>query len=535
MNVNRQIPPEAPVKARLVRSTLLVSTMRMLDFGLSFLVSVLIASRFGLSSQIDAFFLARRITIGFADSLKHLVEMVAMPAIVARQDGAAPSRTIPIKIRVFAAVLLVLTILGMLWPGPLIAVFAPGFDGDRRALAEDLVSILMPLLPMAVLASLLATLLQAHKRFFTAEASKMLQRGLLVLVLAFAIPPLGILSAGWTMLAGGAIGLALLSVAAFRTVRADPTSLFRKKPGRCAEEQGGSAGGLVAAIVLQVYFAATTLIDFAVASTLAVGSVSALEYGSRLVSLLPGLVTASVFTVIYPELIRTMRGPDRERASATFGEFQRLAFFVQLPVSIGLMIAAYPIVDVIFGHGAFEQADVAATASATAGFAAAAIFLMPFNITTGVIYADPRRSPLVDIIIIAVAGLLLRAVLVLLAAPHFGAPGIAWAAALSTFGVFVLATLIAARRFPRFALTAQTREFARSGLCGLAAALAGAGLLILFPQDVGALDGLAVIALLGAVTIAVYAAMGAVLHVPEMRQAISLFRARLPAWLRSRL
>jgi putative peptidoglycan lipid II flippase len=413
-------------------------------------------------------------------------------------------------------------------------VFAPGFDGDRRGLAEDLVSILMPLLPIAVLASLLAALLQAHKRFFTAEASKMLQRGLLVLVLAFAIPPLGILSAGWTMLAGGAIGLALLSVAAFRTVRADPTSLFRKKPGQ-SEEHGGSGGGLVAAIVLQVYYAATTLIDFAVASTLAVGSVSALEYGSRLVSLLPGLVTASVFTVIYPELIRTMRGPDRERASVTFGEYQRLAFFVQLPVSIGLMIAAYPIVDVIFGHGAFKQADIAATASATAGFAAAAIFLMPFNLTTGAIYADPRRSPLLDISIIAVAGLLLRAALVLLAAPRFGAPGIAWAAAGATFGVFLIATIIAARRFPRFALAAQLREFARCGICGLAAALAGAGVLIVLPRDVGTLDGLAVIALLGVATLVVYAATGAALHVPELRQAAALIRARLPERLRSRM
>ncbi|HEV2748540.1 MAG TPA: lipid II flippase MurJ, partial [Allosphingosinicella sp.] len=260
--------------------------------------------------------------------------------------------------------------------------------------------------------------------------------------------------------------------------------------------------------------------------TLDVGSVSALEYGTRLVSILPGLVTASVYTVIYPELIRAMHDKDPARSAAKIGEYQRLTLFIQMPVSIGLMLTAYPIVDIIFGHGQFGQANVAVTAAVTVGYAAAAIFLMPFHVATSAIYADPARSPAVDIAIICAGGFAIRAALVAASAP-FGAEGIAWAATLATAATLVLTMVIARRRFPHFSLAGQARDFALTGLCGLAAAAAGVALLQVLPSDVGLVDGLAVIALTGSAAVAAYAAAGWLLRVPELRQASTLIAARL--------
>lgn len=520
--------PEAasPKRGALIRSTIVVTLVRGVDFVLSFLVSVLLAGRFGVSGQIDAFFLARRITVGFAETIRHLVNMVVVPAVVARQERADESaHGLPRQFYLFLGFIALLTLAGTFAPGPLVAFFAPGFDDERYLLASRLTAIMMPLLAIAIVSSLLMALLQANRRFFTAEASKTLQRALLVAVLFFLIPPLGIFDAAWTMLIGGVLGLVYLFAVSWRFLRADPSRLLTARAKKAAPGRSRS-GGLAAAIILQIFYVATSLVDFAVASTLDVGSVAALEYGTRLVSILPGLVTASVYTVIYPELIRAMHDRDPARAAAKIGEYQRLTLFIQMPVSIGLMLTAYPIVDIIFGHGQFGQANVATTASVTVGYAAAAIFLMPFHVATSAIYADPTRPSLVDIAIICGGGLAMRAGLVAAAAP-FGAEGIAWAATLATAGTLLLAMVVARRRFPHFSLTAQARDFALTGLCGLAAVAAGLALMQLLPRDVGLFDGLAVIALTGSVALAAYAAAGWLLRVPELREAAALLGTRL--------
>ena len=515
--------PAHPKKGAMLRSTLLVTFMRGIDFVLSFLVSVLLASRFGVSGQIDAFFLARRITVGFADTIRHLITMIVVPAVVARQQNAG-SHGLPRRLYLFLGLLGLLTLFGTIFPGPLVSLFAPGFGGERYRLASGLTSIMMPLLALALVGSLLMALLQANRRFFTAEASKMMQRALLVGMLAFLIPPLGIFDAAWTMLIAGVIGLVYLVAMSWRFLRADPSRLLTAKAKPDAASKG-LGGGLAAAIILQFYYVATSLVDFAVASTLDVGSVSALEYGTRLVSILPGLVTASVYTVIYPELVRAMHSGDPARAAGKITEYQRLTLFLQVPVSIGLMVAAYPIVDMIFGHGQLGQADVGTIAAVTVGYSAAAIFLMPFHVSTSAIYADPTRPCVTDIAIIGIGGLALRAGLVL-AAARFGPVGIAWAAALATAATLFLSMALARRRFPLFSLTAQARDFAVTALCGLAAAGAGIGLLLVLPRDVGLVDGLFTVAALGLATLLVYAAAGWLLHVPELRQGFTLVRAR---------
>lgn len=85
-------PPARGSKRSLIRSAGVVALIRGLDFGLSFLVSVLLANRFGASGQLDAFFLARRTTVGIADTIRKLVGQVVLPPVIAAVDrGIAPS------------------------------------------------------------------------------------------------------------------------------------------------------------------------------------------------------------------------------------------------------------------------------------------------------------------------------------------------------------------------------------------------------------------------------------------------------------
>jgi putative peptidoglycan lipid II flippase len=502
----------------LVRSAGVVSAIRGLDFGLSFLVSVLLANRFGASGQLDAFFLARRTTVGFADTIRKLIGQVVLPPVMAAVDRGQPLSIylLPRRIGWFLLVFALVLAAAMLAPDRLVGLFAPGFRGEQATLTARMMTIMLPLLPIAVVASFLAAILQARRRYLLSEGTNLVQRAMLVLVLALFVPPLGIIAGAWTMLASGVVGFLILLAGAWSIVR--PPAAASTDPTPQAKPLPTAGGGLVAALVINAYFQATTLLDFAFASTAADGAVASLEYGSRLVSLVPGLVMSSLSTVLTPELIHAVQQSDRRAVAAGIQRFQRISVFAQMPVSVGMMLGAQLMVGALFGHGAFGAQAIATAAACTAGYAAAQIFLAPSSAIISAIYADPHASPLADLMRIAILGLIMRVAALALAAPLWGAGGIAWAATIATAGTFVVAQVIAVRRFHHFAMTPQLIDLARSALSAGVAALAGVALLWLVPTPHALWSQLLLLALLGAIVLLAYTAAAIALHVPEVAQ-----------------
>lgn len=513
----------------LVRSTLAVAVIRGLDFGLSFLVSVLLAGRFGAGAQLDAFFLARRTTVGLADMTRKLVVQVVMPGVVARVDrgGALSIHGLPRRIYGFLALFLALTATGMLIPSLLVSLFAPGFTGARHDLTATMMAIMMPLLPIAVVGSLLVAVLQANRRYWVSEGNNLIQRGMLVAVLAVAVPPLGIVAGAWTMLVAGLVGFAILVAGSWSIVRRCPADLLSR--GREAEAATipSLGGGVAAAVVLNVYLQLTTLFDFAAASMVPEGGVAALEYGSRLVTLIPGLLMSSLSTVLLPELIREMQAKVRD--PQVLARYQRLVIFAQAPISIGMMLGADLIVQILFGRGAFDARSIALASGACQGYALAQVFLAPMTAITSAIYADPRKPCVRDLAVIAVGGLTLRALAIGIGATWAGAPGIAWGAAASTCAAAALTHVVARRRFDDIGFGGFGRDVARIALC--AGVAAGSGWLFL--DAVGSFGTvpleLARLCALGAIVIGVYAATALALGIPEvvkLRAMLGRVRAR---------
>lgn len=509
----------------LFRSTLVVGTIRGLDFGLSFLVSVLLAGRFGAGAQLDAFFLARRTTVGFADTIRKLVIQVVMPSVVARVDrgGTLSVHGLPRRMYAFVGIFLGVTAVGMLIPSLLVTLFAPGFTGVRHDLTATMMAIMLPLLPVSVVGSLLVAVLQANRRYWVSEGNNLIQRGMLVAVLAVAVPPLGIVAGAWTMLAAGIVGFAILVAGSWSIVRRHPSELLRReRPLEAVEGEPRDTeadvprvgGGVAAAVVLNVYLQLTSLLDFAAASMVPAGGVAALEYGARLVTLIPGLLMSSLSTVLLPELIREMQL--RVRDPELLARYQRLVIFAQVPISIGMMLGADIIVRTLFARGAFGEESVALASGTCQGYALAQVFLAPMTAITSAIYADPRKSCLKDLATVAVGGLAMRALAIWIGASVAGAPGIAWGAAASTFGTAVLTHVVARRRFDDIGFEGFARDVARIALCGGLAAACG----WLFLANVAPFGSVVLtlmrLALLGIIVILVYAGAALVLRVPEV-------------------
>ncbi len=481
----------------LAKSTTLVFGIRAVDLVFSFAVSTLLASRFGASAQLDAFFLARRTTNGVADATGKLVHMSLMPHLVARLDSGASLLGLFRNRMAAGAAAMVLAIVGVALVSPawFVAVFAPGFSGERHVLMDQLVRIMAPLVVLTTLIWILNAMRQASGKHGLVEIAAMSQRVLLVGVLLFLVPPWGIIEVGEALVAGAFLALLIMiagSLPYLLRLRAERSAAKGAAGSEGAESHGNadspakshaiaaSAGsGLAAAIIFGVFNQATTLMDFMAASTLAAGSVAALEYGSRLASLIPGLVMSSVSAVMFPDLVRVMQSSSRRDAALGFARRQRAVFAIQTVVSISMAFATDFLVHLLFGYGAFGAAGLASTIQTTIGYCAAAMFLTPLLATTSAIFADARGNPRADMIRIATAGVLLRAGALLALIPLLGVAGIAWGAALATALNLAQALRVARSRFADFPLAEQLRAFART----LAAAGIGSACAFMLQQS----------------------------------------------------
>lgn len=457
---------------KLAKWTIGVFFARAFDAVLSFFVAILLANRFGSSPQLDALFLARRATTGMTDLIRELVRKIAMPSMVmAMSRGERMSwQAFPRQALVIMALLVAVPMLLIFSPGQVLAVFAPGFEGERLALASRLLAILIPLLPIAVISGLLLTYLQSAGVFFVGESSKALQRLALVVVLVLFVPPLLVIGIAWTMLIAAVIALAVLALIAWNVHRRSEGE-GSPLPENSAARPAIPRGRILAALLIFAYHQLTVVSDFALGSTLPTGGVAALEYGTRLVSLIPGLVTLSVSTVLYPEIVRVMGGDDAGEKTAALHQLLRGTFYLQFPFSLALAWAAGPVVRLLFGHGGFDLAAQASTIEATVYYSLAAVMLMPMNVALNAIYSDSRSSPLRDVSLIFVFGLAVRLALLYLLVPRYGLTGLGIAVVLATISTCLLAITLCRGRYN---FLASGKFMSEIGVI-LACALAGSG------------------------------------------------------------
>jgi putative peptidoglycan lipid II flippase len=141
--------------------------------------------------------------------------------------------------------------------------------------------------------------------------------------------------------------------------------------------------GVFAAGIYQI----NVLVAQFIASTLAEGAVSSLQFSLRLQELVLGLFAISVSTVILPVMSDQVVEKDHEGLKDTLRFSTAIIAFVTIPASIGLFLLAVPIVRLLFEFGEFDSTSTQLTAFALY-FHAVGIFVIAWNrIVTQVFYA----------------------------------------------------------------------------------------------------------------------------------------------------
>lgn len=347
---------------KLLKSTATVGSATMLSRILGFVRDVVLARMFGASGETDAFFLAFRIPNFmrrlFAEGSFSLAFVPVLSEYKANGDRAALRDLIDHVTGTLAAILLVLTAVGVFAAPLVLAVFAPGWLADDRpefTLSAEMLRITFPYIMLISLTALAGGILNTFERFLVpALTPVLLNISLLAAALLLSshleVP---VMALAWGVLVAGFAQL-LLQVPALMRLGLLPRPRWGWHHPGVRRIMKLMIPTLFGSSVAQV----NLLFDSIIATFLITGSVSWLYYSDRLLEFPLGVLGIALATVILPSLSQKHASASKAEFSATLDWALRLALIITVPAAVGLAILAEPILITLFQYDAFDPHDV---------------------------------------------------------------------------------------------------------------------------------------------------------------------------------
>ncbi len=361
------------MSTQLFRSTATVSLMTLISRVLGFARDIVIAKLFGASVGADAFFVAFR--------LPHLLRRLftegafsqAFVPILSEYKAQRPNTEVKELVDHAAgsliAILMPISLLGMLAAPVLVLLFAPGFTEvqDKQELTAALLRITFPYILFISLTALCGGILNSYGRFAVPAFTPTFLNLSIIGAAIWLSPALDqpVLALAWGVFAGGIVQLLFQLPFLVRLhLLPIPRIGFPSEGGRRMLRLMGPA--IFGVSVVQI----NLLIDTLMASFLVTGSVSWLYYSDRLVEFPLGVVGLALSTVILPSLSEKHAKGATEAFSSLLDWALRWIVMIGVPASLGLAILAGPILCTLFHYGEFESQDVEMAGRSLIGYAA---------------------------------------------------------------------------------------------------------------------------------------------------------------------
>lgn len=409
----------------------------------------LLAANYGTDMQAAAFLLASRIPRTFFDVIfASAISASFIPVFVeylqkkGRKEAFALANRF---ITMISTVTILMMLLGIVFAKPLTLLIAPGYDVDTVTLCVGLLRMLFPTMLFTAVAFSFVGILQSLDEFNVPAALSVVSNGVLIVYYIFFNEKFGILGLTVAFLVGWAMQ-AIIQL----------PSLWRKgyfyRPDFHFKDAGlKKIGKLMLPVMVSTWIQPINfMVNTRFASQLAEGNlksgelgVSALEYANNLYTIIVGVFVLAIANMVFPKFSR-MTENKKEFGLAVRGTLKAMLFLL-IPMTVGLMALAQPVVTLIYQRGAFDETAAQLTASALFFFAVGMVGYGVQNILSRAFYANqdgktPFYSGLVSIVI--------NALLCWLLLKPMGIGGLALSAAVSSTAAAAVLLIPAVKQYP---------------------------------------------------------------------------------------
>ena len=493
-----------------------------------------LAAYFGAGNAMDAYNVAFRIPNLVRDLFAEGAMSAAFVPTFTRQLTIGGKESAWRLGNTVITALLIITagivVTGIIFAEPLVRAFAGDYAAvpGKLELTVFLTRIMLPFLTFVALAAAVMGMLNSLHRFFVPSlAPAMFNVGTIVCILAL-VPVMPRL--GFPAIAAVAIGTVVGGFGQF----AVQWPVLRREGFRFRPRVDFRDEGLRQVLVLMgpatIGLAATQVnlfVNTVLAAGEGTGAVSWLNYAFRLMYLPIGLFGVSIATAAMPTVSRHAAEQDRGAIRKTVADSLSLMMMLNVPATVGLVVLAVPIVEVIFERRAFTHADTLATAAALQFYAVGLVGYSVVRIASPTFYAlNESRTPVKVSIVTVLANAALNVALVRVMGYRGLALGTSIAALLNASTLLVLLH----RRLGGLEESRVLVSFGKIALASILMGVAAGGTdLLLSRWLAGAGVGAQVVRLIATIgaALGVLAASAHLLRIDEFRRGVRLVTSKL--------
>jgi putative peptidoglycan lipid II flippase len=509
-------------RLRLARNVVLVAGLFALASLMGMVRNVIVAGRYGIGADLDAFYAAFKLPdLLFTVVAGGALATAFIPVLaesIARQDMQEVWRLVSAVTNWVLLIIATLAALAALAAPWLVArVIAPGFSPALQLETARLMRIILLSTLLFAVSAVQGSVLHGFKHFFLPALAPVLY-------------PLGVIGGAlWLAPVWGVRGLAVGAVigAALHLAVKIPALLhygFRWLPTiEWRSPALRRVGLLMGPRVLDLgVFHLSVLATANLASRLAAGSVSALEWGWDFMQLPETAIGTAIGLVAFPTLAEMAARRDLPALRQTLAETMRAVLTLALPVAAAMILLGRPLLEMLYQRGAFDAASTAAVLAPLRFYALGLVGHACLELAARAFFA---QQDTVTPLVIAAGSAALNVLLALLLMGPLGAGGLALANTLAITAEVLVLMLVLRVRWRGVQGRATLSVMGRILLATAAMSLALGGVLTLAQR--ASLGALPTLALGAAVGVVVYVLAGLLAGVPLLGQALDLGRKAL--------
>ncbi|MCI9259583.1 MAG: murein biosynthesis integral membrane protein MurJ [Romboutsia sp.] len=388
--------------------TLMVATIiaKILGFGRE----LVLASSYGASMYSDAYLTAMNIPVVLFTIIGTTLGTVLIPMYFEVNSDLGEKKALNFTNNVFNIVIamcIVLAILGFVFTEQLVKVFAMGFEGETLKVAIDFTRITIIGIVFTGLSYVMTAYLQI-KNNFTVPGLISVPKNIIIIasiILSVKYNP-------YIMIWGTLIGISTeflfqLPFAIKSGYKYQPYINIKDKYIKKMSWLIGPV--LIGVAVNQI----NTMVDRTLASTLVEGSISALNYANKLNGFVMAMFITSVAAVIYPMLSKLSSEDNKEKFTSSVVQSINSVILLVVPISVGAIVLATPIVKLLFQRGEFDARATSMTAIALIMYSIGMVAFGLRDILGKVFYAlQDTKTPMINGAIAMIMNIVLNIILV---------------------------------------------------------------------------------------------------------------------------
>lgn len=499
-------------KTSRMKTVSLIVLITLLGKVMGLVRDMLLGHNFATGTESMAFQVASRIPRTFFDAIFASAISASFIPVFAdrlerhgREDAFALSRSFFTWVGLLTALF---SVLGIALAEPIVALLADGFDEETAALCVKLLRLLFPTVFFTGIAFSMVGVLQSLGEFYIPAAISVVSNGIVILYYLFFCRRFGIYGLTWAFLLGWA-AQALIQVPWLRK------NGFGYRP-RLRHPGLRQVFLLMLPVMVSTWIQPVNqLISTRFATHLFEGAgASAMDYANTLYTMIAGILVLSVTNVIFPEMSRLSTSGKSQELGQLVAESLRSILFLLLPMMLGLMLMARPLVRLLYEWKSWDAASTEITARALSYMSLGMVGYGVQNVLSRAFYAEQDgKTPLISGVISIVVNL----VLCLLLADTMDVAGLSLATAVSATvsGVVLLIPMV--RRYPGALNGAFWWGLCKmaAGSVGMAAVVYGVNLLLAGRLPDGVMGRILALGVPAAAGILVYFLLAMVLGLPE--------------------